>query len=337
MLILNETELRGLLGMREAVQAVEQGFRALGMGQTRCPERINMALPELGGTFLEMPSAMLPGADEDVAGNQDQKAALGTKIVTVFGANRDRGMDVVQSIYILLDPATGKPIAIMDGKFITGIRTAAASALATQYMARQGPTVLGIIGAGVQAAFHIEAMICTANIERVIIQSRTQAKAERLAAQVDRKFGVQVELTRSPAKLLAECGIICTCTTSPEPLFDGDLVAPGTHINAVGAFTPETRELDTKTIARARVIIDAAQSAGVEAGEILIPTSEGTIGTSHIKGSLSDLVLGRVAGRTSADEVTVFKSCGLAVEDLVTAHVAYRNAMRRGTGTHQEI
>ena len=337
MLILNESELRKLLSMRDIVRAVEEGFRLMGLGFARAPERLNMALPELGGTVLEMPAALLPIRDGNSKNSEPPFTALGTKIVSVFEGNTARGIDVVQSFYALLDPETGAPLAIMDGKFITGIRTAAASAVATSYMAPAGPKTLGIFGAGVQARFHIEALIEMGGVAGVIIKSRTETNARKLAAQVAADYRIDVEIADSDDCLLTDSNVICTCTTSSEPLFDGGSVAPGTHINAIGAFTPRTRELDSRTVSRAHVIIDAHHSAGVEAGEILIPLVEGTIDASHVRGTLSDVVLGKIAGRASADQVTVFKSCGLAIEDLVTASLAYKNALRDGVGVRVVI
>jgi alanine dehydrogenase len=331
MLVLNESDLRRLLTITEIIDALEDGFRKLGSGLVRSPERLNMALPELGGTILEMPAALLPAASPSshLPGN----GALGTKIVSVFPGNPSRQLEVVQSLYLLLEPDTGRPLAIMEGKFITGIRTAAVSALATRYLARPDSRTLVIFGAGVQARFHIEAMLESATFQRVVLVSRTESKARELANQMASRYSVEVGTTGSPEQALREADIVCTCTTSAEALFDGDLVKPGTHINAVGAFTPGTRELDTRLICRARVVVDAGQAAGVEAGEIQIPLAEGAIQHSHIQGALSDVVLGKIAGRTSSDEVTVFKSCGLALEDLVTARLAYQKALNEGAGT----
>jgi alanine dehydrogenase len=334
MLILNESDLRRLLRMTEVIQALEDGFQLLGKGLVRSPERLNMPLPELGGTMLEMPAALLPSTAPSIDGTTN--AALGTKIVSVFPDNRRQNLDIVQSLYVLLDPETGMPLAIMEGKFITGIRTAAVSALASRYMARPDSETLAIFGAGVQAHFHIRALLEGSKLRRVIITSRTQtsttqSRAWDLATEAAARYPVEAEVADS-RKALAAADILCTCTTAPEPLFDGDLVKPGTHINAVGAFTPSTRELDTRLISRARVIVDAGQAAGVEAGEIQIPLSEGAIHPSHVKGELSDVVLGKIAGRTSPHEVTVFKSCGLALEDLVTARLAYQKALAEGVG-----
>src|SRR5262249_364510 len=166
----------------------------------------------------------------------------------------------------------------------------------------------------------------------VQIAWRSRERGEARAQQTRDHLGLEAAVT-TPAEAVSSCDLICTCTTSPTPLFNGQTVQPGTHINAVGSFTPETRELDTEVIQRARVVIDAASAAGREAGDILIPLAEGAITPSHIAGELADVVSGRTAGRTSVEAITVFKSCGLAVEDLVTARLAYRNAIAGNIGT----
>ena len=193
-----------------------------------------------------------------------------------------------------------------------------------------------MFGAGVQARFHIDAMIEVASVARVMIVSRTVGKARALAEQVRALHSLPCEIT-SAAEAASKADLICTCTTSPAPLFDGRVLKPGTHINAVGAFTPSTRELDTEAVRRSRVIIDSDSAAGREAGEILIPLAEGAIEASHVKGSLADIVSGKLAGRESVHEITLFRSCGLAIEDLVTARLAYEAATVAGVGTRLEL
>jgi ornithine cyclodeaminase/alanine dehydrogenase-like protein (mu-crystallin family) len=169
-----------------------------------------------------------------------------------------------------------------------------------------------------------------------MLVSRTESRAATLAGRVRSLHNIPCEIT-SAIEAVEKANLICTCTTSENPLFDGGLVRPGTHINAVGAFTPRSRELDSEAVRRARVIIDSESAAGREAGETLIPISEGAIGPDHIKGTLSDVVLGKVAGRESAEEITIFKSSGLAIEDLVTAQLAYDKARASGVGTHVSL
>src|SRR5262249_12119316 len=293
------------------------------------PERLRADAPWAQGVMLEMPSVLPPDAGPGAAAIAS--GALGTKLATVFPNNSKLGIATVQAFYILISGATGAAIAIMEGRFITAIRTAATSAVATKFMAGTGPKRLAIMGAGVEGTFHIDAMREICDLSQVVISSRSQERAEALARATRSQLGLDVK-TATAAEAVLSCNLICTCTTSPGPLFDGRTLRTGTHINAVGAFTPYTRELDTEAIRRARVIIDAQSGAGREAGELLIPLTEGAIRSSHIKGDLADVVSGKVPGRTSPDEITVFKSCGVAIEDLVTAVLAYKNAVARGIG-----
>jgi alanine dehydrogenase len=329
MLILNEADLRNVLTMRDVIDAVESGFRALARGEAVMPERLHLDVPAHNGIVLEMPAYV--GSSEG-----SQQTGLGTKIVSVFERNAARRLPIVQAVYLLLDSQTGEPLSLMEGRFITAIRTAATSAVATRFMATPGTKRLAVFGAGVQAEFHIEAMIAVADVERVIISSRSVEKAHALADHVRSVHGIPCEVV-SPEKAAATANLICTCTTSPAALFDGSLLAAGTHINAVGAFTTSTRELDTETVRRARVIIDAEVAAGREAGEIHLPLSERAINEAHVKGTLAEVVSGKVAGRESDSEITLFKSCGLAIEDVVTARLAYSRALASGLGIQVQL
>jgi ornithine cyclodeaminase/alanine dehydrogenase len=334
MLILSETDLRSVLTMREVIDAVERGFGALGSGDAFAPERLQLPVPDREAVLLEMPASLRAASPGD--SGVERSGGLGTKIVAFFPQNSRLALDVVQAVYILFDPKTGIPLALMEGRFITAIRTAATSAVATRHMATAGPKHLAVFGAGVQARFHLEAMIAVATIERVTIVERAPAKAHELAEHVRRRHSISCQV--SPADDAAsQADLICTCTTSLLPLFDGGLIKPGTHVNAVGAFNPTSRELDTETVRRSRVIVDAESAAGREAGEILIPIAEGAIGSAHVRGTLAEVVSGRVAGRESDREITLFKSCGLAIEDLVTAQLAYDRAFSSGIGTRVEL
>jgi alanine dehydrogenase len=329
MLILNESDLRSVLSMREVIEAVEAGFRALARGDANVPERLRLDVPERKGVLLEMP-ACLGSLDNP------EERALGTKIVSVFEQNAELGLDAIQAVYLLLDSATGVPLALMEGRFITAIRTAAASAVAARFMAGPGSKRLAVFGAGVQAEAHIRAMIEVAEIEHVMIASRSADKARALAGRARDIYNLPCEVV-SAEQAASTANLICTCTSSSVSLFDGRLLNPGTHINAVGAFTPSTRELDTETVRRARVIIDAESAAGREAGEILIAMSEGAINAGHLKGTLAEVVSGKVAGRESPLDITLFKSCGLAIEDLVTARLAYSRAVVTGVGQRVDL
>jgi alanine dehydrogenase len=328
MLILNESDLRSVLDMREVIEAVEAGFGSLARGDAVLPERLRLGIPGRRAMLLEMPAfSQAPPA----GGQPEGERALGSKIVSFFAQNPERNLDIIQAIYLLLDAETGVPLSVMDGRFITAIRTAATSAVATKHMARRAPARLAIFGAGVQARFHLEAMMCVAEVEHVMITSRAVEKARALRDYVEGTCRTACRVV-TPEEAARDANLICTCTTSPAPLFDGGLLVPGTHVNAVGAFTPTTRELDTEAVRRSRVIIDAEMAAGKEAGEILIPLAEGAIRADHVKGTLGDVVSGKVAGRESDEEITVFRSCGLAIEDLVTASLAFKKAVASGRG-----
>jgi len=311
--------------MPDVIDAVESGFRSIASGKVKIPERLQVDLPSQQAILLEMP------AYADLNG----EAALGTKIVSVFQSNASRGLEIVQAAYLLLDSDTGAPLSLMDGRFITAIRTAATSAVATKFLSNPGAKRLAIFGAGVQAQFHIKAMFEVAEINEVTIVSRSPEKARVLVDHTKRQYNVACEIVEAD-EAVANADLICACTSSPVPLFNGALIKAGAHINAVGAFTPSTRELDSETVQRARVFIDAESAAGREAGELLIPISEGVIDKTHIRGDLAGLVSATVVGRKSEVDITLFKSCGLAIEDLVTAHLAYERASANGLGVSFE-
>jgi len=326
MLILTDSDLRNVLTMSDVIEAVAQGFGALGAGEAIVPERLQFDIRASGGILLEMPAYA----------EQQGTGSLGTKIVSVFDQNAQRGLGIVQAVYLLLDSETGAPLSLMEGRFITAIRTAATSAVATRHMATSSPKRLAVFGAGVQAAFHIEAMMSVADIESILISSRSADKATFLAEEVRSKHKINCGVAL-PEIAVKDSNLICTCTSSGTPLFDGGLLQAGTHINAVGAFTPSTRELDTETIRRSRVVIDAESAAGREAGEILIPLAENVLEGHTPIDTLADVVCGKVAGRQSDSDITVFKSCGLAIEDLVTARMAYDRAVQNGIGLSIEL
>ena len=331
MLILSEADLRTVLKMQEVITVVERGFRAMAQGAGVIPQRLRLDIPSRDAVLLQMPSYL-----RLEVGTAEERNGLGTKVVGVFPQNAGRSLDIVQAVYLLLDAETGAPLSLMEGRFITAIRTAATSAVATKLMATPGPKQLGVFGAGVQARFHIEAMIEVADIARVMIASRTVEKARELAENVRAVHCLPCDNV-SAEEAASQADLICTCTTSPTPLFDGKTIKPGAHLNAVGAFTQANRELDTAAVLRSRVIIDADEAAGREAGEILIPVTEGAIEASHVRGTLADVVSGKVAGRESDEETTLFRSCGLAIEDLVTAQLAYERAITHGIGLKVEL
>ncbi|HYZ11972.1 MAG TPA: ornithine cyclodeaminase family protein [Actinomycetota bacterium] len=263
------------------------------------PQRTGVEVP--GGELLLMPAAGPTG--------------VGVKLVTLAPSNPGRGLPFVQASYVLFEPNTLSPEAIIDGTTLTTVRTAAVSGLATRLLALPDATRLVLFGAGVMATAHLEAMLAVRPFRSLRVVSRSSGPAEELAARA-RESGLDAAVAGPDA--VTEADVICTCTTSPRPVFDGRLVPKGAHVNAIGSYQPETRELDDETIRRARVVVETREAALAEAGDLLIPISAGVIGPEHIESDLSELVRGAKV-RRGPEDVTVFKSVGIAWEDLAVA------------------
>lgn len=297
--VIDATELRRALPMSVAIDALETAFRTQ---LPSAPLRSNVETP--AGSLLLMPSS-----SED---------ALGVKLVTLTATNAGRGLPYIHALYALFDGATQAPRAILDGAALTALRTGAVSGLATRRLAGPEASRLVVFGAGVQARSHVEAMRAVRPVERVTIVSRSTPSAEAL---VDALRAEGLDAGVGVPDVVAEADLVCTCTTSPEPVLEGRLLAPGTHVNAVGAYTPETRELDDEAVRRARVVVETREVAMAEAGDLLIPIREGIVGVDHVAADLAELVAGAPVRRSPRD-VTVFVSVGVAFEDLVVARAA---------------
>ncbi len=295
--VIGAEELGRLLPMDVAVDALEAAFE--GGDLPSAPLRSHMETA--AGTLLAMPAAGPAGA--------------GVKLITVSPANPDRGLPLIQGLFVLFSPDSQEPEAAIDGAALTTLRTGAVSGLATRHLAREDATALVVFGAGAQARSHVEAMRAVRPIDRVTVVSRT---ADRAKALVDaaRASGLAAEVGIRDD--VAHADIVCTCTTSPVPVFDGRLLAAGAHVNAVGAYTPDTRELDDETVRRARIVVETRDVALAEAGDLLIPMGAGVIPKDHISADLAEAVRGTPV-RRDQDDVTVFKSVGVAFEDLVVA------------------
>jgi ornithine cyclodeaminase/alanine dehydrogenase-like protein (mu-crystallin family) len=253
------------------------------------------------GSLLLMPAVGDPG--------------VGVKLVTLTQANPARGLPLIHALYVLFDRSTQAPRLLVDGSALTALRTAAVSGLATRLLARSDARRLVVFGAGVQAFAHLDAMAAVRPLTDVVVVSRTQARAEALARHA-RTMGLGAEVGDPGAVSAAD--IVCTCTTATEPLFAGAVLAAGAHLNAVGAYRPDTREIDTETVRRARVVVETREAALEEAGDLLIPIAEGAIVPEHLAADLQEVVRGRRVREGSAD-VTLFESVGLAFEDLAVA------------------
>jgi ornithine cyclodeaminase/alanine dehydrogenase-like protein (mu-crystallin family) len=295
--LIGAEELRARLPMAAAIDVLEAAFRTLDAGAG--PLRSSVETPS--GSLLLMPAF---GA-----------AGVGVKLVTLTPSNPEREMAYIQASYVLFDATTQAPEAVLDGAALTALRTGAVSGLATRHLAREDAARLVIFGAGVQAKAHLEAMCDVRPVAELVVVSRSRPAAESLVGDgLGRGLAARV----GDLEAVAEADLVCTCTTSEEPLFDGSLLRPGVHVNAIGSHRPDARELDTETIRRARVVVETRDVALAEAGELAIPIAEGAIDPGHVVADLSETVRGAPV-RRSREDVTVFKGVGMAFEDLAVA------------------
>lgn len=315
-LVISHADVVRLLPMEACVDVMADALRATSRGGAVLPLRSVVWMPDRTGMIGLMPGFL------------DSPTSLGLKVVSIFPGNHGTRYDSHQGVVMLFETGHGTPIAIIDASSITAIRTAAVSGVATRALARPDAGDLAILGAGVQAATHLAAMRAVRPIRRVRVWSRDRANAQRLADASP----VAVEVMASARDAVFGADLICTTTAAREPILEGAWIAPGAHVNAVGACFAATRELDTAAVVRARLIVDRLESTLAESGDFLIPRAEGAIGDDHIAGELGDLLLGRFVGRRSDDEVTLFKSLGIAIEDLAAAHYIYTQAVATGTG-----
>jgi alanine dehydrogenase len=328
MLLLTRQDVAHLLTMPAAISASAQAFLRLAQGATVMPQRAATPVVPHHGLHLTMP-VFVEGIGRD--------GALSVKIVTVFGDNPGRGLPTIHGLLLLHDAATGAPVALMDAEYLTAVRTGAASGLATQTLARPDACVVTMFGTGAQAGSQLEAVCAVRPIRQIYVVSRTGQRDAAFAEAMTARLDLPVTPTTDRRAAVAAADIICTATNSRDPVFDGAWVRLGTHINAVGAYTRTMRELDAKTVARSRVIVDYRPAAAAEAGDILLAQGDGVIGPDHIAGSLGDVLVGSVPGRTSPEEITLFKSVGLAVQDATVAALVYSAAREQGRGIEIDL
>lgn len=319
-LLLSEADVRAVLPMRDLIEAMERALVEFSSGRVQQPLRTILEVGP-GQAFFGVMPAFVPAS-----------RALGTKLVTIFNSNRARGLTSHLATILLLDDETGELLAIMDGRYITEARTAAVSAVSTKLLARSDASTLALIGSGVQARSHLEALALVRPLRDVRVWSPTPAHREAFAKEMQPHVTARITPVPSAAEAVAGAHVVALVSSAREPVVRGEWIAEGAHVCAVGACRPDQREMDTALVARSRVIVDSRVAALAEAGDIVIPLKEGAFGEEHIAGELGALADGRVRGRSGEREVTVFKSLGLAVEDVVAAHLAYARATERGLG-----
>jgi alanine dehydrogenase len=324
-LIINQAEVNHLLPMHECMEAMVAALQAASGGDALQPLRSVLWSPSRTGALGVMPS-FLAGID-----------SFGLKAVSVFPGNHGTAYDSHQGVVLLFEARHGRLLAIIDASSITAIRTAAVSAVATRALARKDAGDLAILGSGTQARTHLCAMRLARPLRRVRVWSRDYAHAQAFALRESARSGMRVEALPVAQEAVEGADLICTTTAARQPVLMGAWIAPGAHINAVGSSVASTRELDTAAVVTARLYVDRLESTVNEAGDFLIPKREGAIDETHIRGEIGAVLLGRVPARQSPEEVTLFKSLGLGVEDLAAANHIYQKALAEGCGQAIEL
>ncbi len=324
-LLLTEADVRAVLSMRDLIATMETALGQFSTGGVVQPLRTVLDV-QRKGFFAVMPAS---------AGTPP---ALGAKLVTVFHGNTARGLPTHLASIALLDPETGALQALMDGRYITEARTAAVSAVSTRHLANPAREVtLAIVGSGVQARSHLEAMAEVRTLREVRVWSPTPQHRDRFVADMEPHVTAPIEAAPDAEAAVRGADLIVVATSSAAPVVRNDWVADGAHLVTVGACRPDQRELEASLVARSRLFVDSRTGALTEAGDIVLSITEGRIAPDHIRGELGEVVAGRVAGRTGARDVTFFKSLGMAVEDVAAARLAYTRALERGIGTAWEL
>ena len=324
MRILGREVLEALLPPADVIAAVERAFRECAAGRAAALPRAVLPMGR-HGVFLAMVSAL------------PRLGALGTKLVTVVERNQRRGLPTIHASYLLTDPETGAPLALMEAGFLTGIRTGATSAVAARHLARRDSRVVACFGAGVQARFQLLCLSQVLPLAEVRVVGRDPARATAFAEGMRRELGIDVHVETSRKAAVTGADVVTCATTSARPVFSGRDLAAGAHVDAVGNFRPATREVDTLTVRKARVVVDTYEGAWEEAGDLLIPIKARAMTRRHVRAELAELVAGTRPGRTSPQEITLFKSVGFAPEDAVTARLAYDRAVAAGLGTEVRL
>ncbi|HVX41305.1 MAG TPA: ornithine cyclodeaminase family protein [Gemmatimonadaceae bacterium] len=325
MLILSQPDVERLLPMDACIEVMAATLSSLARGETILPLRTVIRIPDTSDAFAVMPALLTA------------PRTIGAKVITVFPGNHGTAFDSHQGAVLLFDPATGALAALLDATAITTIRTAAASAVATRALARRDAHRLAIIGAGVQAHAHLEAMRLVRPIASLRVWSRNAEHAARLVRHAHEHFGIAAAVAESGQEAVREADIVCTATSATQPVLEGEWLAPGTHVNAVGACTPNAREIDSAVVIRSRLYADRRESVLREPGDILVPLQDGEIGPEHVVAEIGEVLIGRGVGRRSDDEITLFKSLGLAIEDLAAASYVLEQARARGIGMHADL
>jgi ornithine cyclodeaminase len=326
MLILTSSDVIQSLPMAETIAAIKQAFAALSAGKAQVPLRAHLPVPPHHGLSLFMPAYL-----QDETGD-----SLAVKIVSVFPDNPERGLPLIHAAVLVLEASTGRPLALLEGGRLTAIRTGAASGAATDLLARPEARVAAIFGAGVQGCTQLEAVCTIRPIQTAWIYDPDDSRVEAFICEMAGKGPIPADLRAAgtPAQALEDADVVCTATTSTSPVFKDMELKAGVHINGIGSYTPEMQEIPSETVSRALVVVDSHSAALAEAGDLVKPIKQGLINEWHIHAELGEIVLGKKSGRSNPNQVTFFKSVGVAVQDAAAARLAIENATRFGLGKH---
>ena len=324
MLILTADDVRKALPMRDAIEAMKSAYAALSDGRAVAPLRTRLPVRPHEGLVLFMPAYVQTGTSE----------ALAVKIVSLFPQNPQRGLAYIQAAVLVLEADTGRALALLEGSSLTAIRTGAGSGAAIDVLARPESRVLAVFGAGAQGRTQAEAACAVRKIETVWVYDARAEQSKKVAAEMAGRGPIpkDVRVAENPAQAVRDADIVCTATTSLTPVFSDRDLKRGAHVSAIGSYTPEMQEIPAETVARARVVVDSIPATLAETGDLVKPIQAGLINKAHIYAELGEIALRRKAGRQSNEEITVFKSVGVAVQDAMAAQLAMRNADKMGIG-----
>ena len=327
MLILSAEDVRRALPMHEAIAATKRAYASLSSGKAVVPLRTRLSIPGSEALSLFMPAFV----------SSQEENALAIKVVSLFPSNPPRGLAYIQAAVLVFDPDTGRTVALLEGSSLTAIRTGAAGGAAIDLLARKDSQIVAVFGAGAQGRTQLEAACIARKIKTVYIFDRNVDKAQSFADKMKSRTIEDIRVAKNSKEAIENADIICTATTSTQPVFnDADLKA-GTHISAVGSYTPEMQEVPAGTLTRAKIFVDSRSAALEEAGDLIQPIRAGLFDESHILGELGEVILGRQDGRQSQEEITYFKSVGIAVQDAMAAQVALNNARKMNIGTEVDF
>ena len=320
MLILSESQVQGLIDIDELISVLERAHIQYSAGKAVMPVRLVVPLPQIDGRITTMPGFL----------NEDK--ALGMKVVTYFHNNPKQNLPSILATIMLFSSETGKMMAIMDGSYITAIRTGCASAMASNVLSNPTASVLGILGAGVQAKAHIRALCRVHKLKTIKIYSPSGTGAPKIKQELQAEIGVAIEGVKSAEEAVRGSDLIVTATTAKEPVLSAEWLKPGAHINAVGSHRPDARELDGATLARSRLFVDSRDAIMAECGDVLLAIQDKSITPDHAQTEIGEVLAKTKPGRSTTEEVTVYKSVGIAIQDIATADLVYRKALDEGLG-----